>query len=527
MIDRGSLLNFHFKNYFFIFSFAWGIGPSLVSGQIITTVAGNGIPGFSGDGGPALSAMAYDIHSVATDYAGNLYIDDSANERIRRVDAATQIITTVAGNGISGFSGDGGLATLAQFKNINGIAMNTQGDLFIADSGNSRIRKVDKTTGIVTTIAGNGIASFTGDGGPAVSASLRSPCGIFVDALGNIYIADTYNCRIRRVDGTTGIMTTVAGNGTCGYSGDGGLAAAGELYFPFGVAADAGQNIFIADTYNNLIRRVDAVSGIITSAAGNGIRGFGGDGGPAASASLFNPNGVIVDSDGSLFISDSTNNRVRKIDGSTGIISTIAGKGAAFYSGDGGPAALADLNSPSSLAEDGGKNIYIADSNNNRARKVASFLAAATWSPTSTATVTATPPPLPASTSTPTLSPTAAFTATRTPFPTATPTLPAAFTPAATSTPACETHVWPDPFNPATAIGGFLKISCIPTGGTVSFFTLSGELVRTVQEVNGLALWDGQNRNGILVSAGVYFYVIQQGEKPVRSGKLIVMNSRG
>lgn len=489
------------------------MGPSLALGQMITTVAGNGIPGFSGDGGPAPSAMAYDVHGVAADNAGNLYIDDSANERIRRVDAATQIITTVAGTGISGFSGDGGSASLAEFKNINGIALDSQGDIFIADTGNSRIREVDGATGIVKTVAGNGVAAFSGDGGPATSASLRSACGVALDSLGNIYIADTYNSRVRRVDRITGIITTVAGKDTTGSSGDGGLAVMGELYFPFGVVVDTHQNIFIADTYNNLIRRVDAAAGIITTVAGNGVRGFGGDGGPAASAEFYNPCGIIVDTDGSLFIADSTNNRVRKVDGSTGIISTIAGNGTAFYSGDGGPATLAGLDSPSSVGKDGNGTLYIADANNNRARKVAALLAVATRTPT----------PLP----TPTVSPTPVFTMEPTPSSTMTHTPMATYTPTATSTPIGEIHVWPDPFNPAYAAGGFLKINGLPIGGTVSFFTLSGEKVRKIQEINGMALWDGRNLSGIMVSGGIYFYVIQQGNSVILSGKLIVNSFKG
>ncbi len=440
--------------------------------------------------------MLSDIDGMATDNKGNLFIVDSVNQRIRRVDATTQIITTAAGSGVLGFSGDGGPATLAQFNDIDGVEADIQGDIFIADTGNNRIREVDGASGIVKTIAGNGTAVFSGDGSPATSASLRYPSGVSLDAQGNVYIADTYNNRIRMVNQATGMISTVAGIGTYGYSGDGGSALLGQLHFPLGVAVDALGNIFIADTSNHRIRRVNKSDGVMTTIAGNGVQGFGGDGGPAAASSLNDPGGVIVDAAGNLFIADTGNHRIREVDGSTGYISTIAGTGTAFYSGDGGPAILACLNSPTSVGKDGEGSLYIADDNNNVVRKVAALLVIATHTPTPLSTITSTP------------------TKSVTPMATATPTT--------TLTPVCESHVWPDPFNPAYASGGVLKVSCVPSGGTVSFFTLSGELVKKIQEVDGMAFWNGQNQNGALVSTGVYFYVIQQGEKLTRSGKLIV-----
>jgi sugar lactone lactonase YvrE len=501
----------------FLFLLAYGMGAPLVFSQTITTVAGNGNPGFSGDGGPAISAMLSDVNGLAADAAGNLYIVDSSNQRVRRVDQATQAITTVAGDGIFGFSGDGGPATAARFDDIQGVALDLQGDLFIADTYNFRVRKIDQSTGAVKTVAGDGAAVFAGDGGPATLASLRYPCGVALDAQNNIYIADSSNNRIRRVDAMTGIMTTVAGNGNYGFSGDGGPALQGEFRVPYGVAVDSQGNLFIADTANNRIRRVDSATGLLSTVAGNGVGGFGGDGGPAVSAGLYSPWGVILDTAGSFFIADYRNQRVRKVDGSTGVISTVAGTGIASYSGDGGPAILADLHGPSSVAKDGAGNLYIGDDNNSRVRKVAALLVVSTPAPTST--ITYTPTSIPTSTPALTATPTPSFTPTASLLPTVT------YTPTTTHTPVCETHVWPDPFDPHTAVGGVLKVGCVPYGGTVCFFTLSGERVRNIPEAGGMALWDGRNQYGILVSPGVYFYAVQQGEKTVQSGKLIVRTS--
>ena len=516
MIHLNFLSTFHpyysIQKYLFLV-LAYGIGLSSVFAQTITTVAGNGTPGFSGDRGPALSAMLSDIDGMATDNIGNLFIVDSVNQRIRRVDSVTQIITTAAGNGIIGFAGDGGPAVLAQFNDIDGVEVDAQSNLFIADTGNNRIREVDGATGIIKTVAGNGGSVFSGDGGPANLASLRYPSGVSVDPQGNIFIADTFNNRVRRVDKATGIIKTVAGIGTYGYSGDGGSALLGELHFPLGVAVDAWGNIFIADTSSHRIRRVDKASGTITTIAGNGVQGYGGDGGSAQTANLNSPGGVIVDAAGNLFIADTGNHRIREVDGFSGLIKTVAGTGTAFYSGDGGPATLAELNSPTSVGKDGNGNLYIADDNNNVVRKIAALLAVATLTPLPVPSLTPTPTP--------------AFTMAATPSPSTTLTPMDTLTPTSTSTPICEPHVWPDPFSPAAATGGVLKVSCVPLGGTVSFFTLSGELVRRIQEVGQMALWDGQNRNGILVSTGVYFYVIQQGAKVIQTGKLIVKNPRG
>ena len=338
---------------------------SLSPGSIISTIAGNGTAGYSGDGGPAASAELNSPSGVAVDFSGNIYIADYKNNRIRRVDASG-VISTVAGKGTAGYSGDGGPASSAELSTPSGVAVDTSGNIYIADSSNNCVRKVD-ASGVISTVAGNGTAGYSGDGGPAVSAELSSPSGVAVDTSGNIYIADDKNNCIRKVD-ASGVISTVAGNGTGGYSGDGGPATSAELSTPSGVAVDASSNIYIADSSNNCIRKVDA-SGVISTVAGKGTGGYSGDGGPASSAELSSPFGVAVDASGNIYIADDKNNRIRKVDAS-GVISTVAGNGTGGYSGDGGPATSAQLNSPSGLAVDSSGNIYIADTTNYRVREV-------------------------------------------------------------------------------------------------------------------------------------------------------------
>jgi sugar lactone lactonase YvrE len=338
------------------------------SGQL-TVVAGDGSRGFSGDGGPATSASLSQPYGVAVDGSVNLYIADRSNSRIRRVDATTGIITTVAGNGSYGFNGDGGPATAASLFAPAGVALDGSGNLYIADTGNHRIRRVDATTGTITTVAGDGSSGFSGDGGPATSASLSQFYGVALDGSGNVYIADVANDRIRQVDVVTGTITTVAGDGSRGFSGDGGRATAASLNAPTGVTVDSSGNLYIADSRNYRVRRVDVAAGIITTVAGNGIYGFSGDGGPATAASLSFPWGVALDGSGNLHIADTNNNRIRRVDAS-GIITTVAGDGIYGFSGDGGPATAASLRSPTGVALDGSGNLYIADTNNNRIRRV-------------------------------------------------------------------------------------------------------------------------------------------------------------
>ena len=332
----------------------------------ITTVAGGGGYGFSGDGGPATNASLDRPWGVAVDGSGNLYIADTFSHRIRKVSVAGTI-TTVAGGGASGSLGDGGPATNTSLSWPNGVAVDASGNLYIADTQHNRIRKVSPG-GTITTVAGNGDwADFYGDGGPATSASLNQPLGVAVDASGNLYIASTYNNRIRKVS-AGGTITTVAGNGVEGLSGDGGPATSASLDQPAGVAADAFGNLYIADTENSRIRKV-SVGGTITTVAGMGGRGFSGDGGPATSASLYGPYGVAVDAFGNLYIADTENRRIRKVSVG-GTITTVAGNGGKGFSGDGGPATSASLYTPQAVALDASGNLYIADLNNNRIRKV-------------------------------------------------------------------------------------------------------------------------------------------------------------
>ncbi len=348
--------------------FAFAPSPAAAPGDI-NTVAGNGTFGFSGDGGPATSASMSNPEGVFVDGLGNIYIADERNHRIRKVDTSGNI-TTVAGNGIAAFSGDGGPATSASLRFPTGVFVDGSGVIYIADSQNDRIRKVN-TLGIISTVAGGGFAEFFSAGRLATDASLAGPTGVYVDGLGNIYIADTGSHRLHKVD-TLGIISTVAGDGTAAFSGDGGPATSAWLSLPRGVFVDGSGNIYIADYNNQRIRKVDT-SGIINTVAGNGTGGFSGDGGPATSASLNFPVGVFVDGLGNIYFADSSNHRIRKVD-TSGNIFTVAGSGgtgfgAGGFSGDGGPAASASLNFPNGVFVDGLGNIYIADSN-YRIRKV-------------------------------------------------------------------------------------------------------------------------------------------------------------
>ncbi len=319
----------------------------------IGTVAGNGLASYGGDGGPATSAQIDFPYSLAVDAAGDLFIADTYNNRIREVNASTHVITTVAGNGSYGFSGDGGLATSAELDNPEGVAVDAAGDLFIADTYNSCIREVKAGTHVISTVAGMGdYFGFSGDGGLATSAELGDPEGVAVDAAGDLFIADTYNSCIREVNAGTKDISTVAGIGEYyGYSGDGGLATSAELDEPAGVAVDAGGDLFIADTYNSCVREVTASTKDISTVAGIGeYYGYSGDGGLATDAELDEPNDIAVDTSGNLFIADSYNSCIREVTASTKDISTVAGIGEYYgYSGDGGLATSTNWMSPMAL----------------------------------------------------------------------------------------------------------------------------------------------------------------------------------
>jgi len=335
----------------------------------LSVVAGNGTAGFSGDRGAASDAQLSSPRGMAIDSSGDLFVADTFNHRIRRVDPQG-VITTIAGTGTAGFSGDGGPAVSAQLNNPTSVTLDSFGNLLIADLANDRIRMVD-TSGVITTVAGNGAEGFNGDGIPAVNAALNNPIGIALDTSGNLFIADLGNQRIRKID-TSGVITTVAGNGTRGYSGDGAPATAAQLSFPRGVAVDSSGNILIADTFNDVVREVDT-SGIITTVAGGAplpAPGTGvGDGGPATSAHLSNPTTVAMDSTGRMLIADQLDSRIRAVD-SSATITTIAGNGEFSFSGDNGPATGAELSEPYGIAVDNTGDLLIADTPNGRVRKV-------------------------------------------------------------------------------------------------------------------------------------------------------------
>jgi len=331
--------------------------------QIITTVAGNGSGGYTGDGGQATNAELNGPDGIAFDSYGNMYIADEVNNIIRKV-TSSGIITTFAGGGSS--LGDGGQATNAQLASPTAVLFDATGNLYIADYSNNRIREVN-TVGIITTIAGTGTLGYSGDGGQATNAQLNKSAGITFDATGNFYIADEGNNCIRKVT-TAGIITTIAGTGTSGYSGDGGQATAAEMYNPTGVVFDVVGNLYIADYPNNRIRKVNT-SGIISTIAGTGASAYSGDGGQATAAELWLPSQIKFDISGNLYIADAHNNRIRMIN-TLGIITTVAGNGTAGYSGDGGQATTAELNLSYGVALDALNNVYIADYNNNRVRKI-------------------------------------------------------------------------------------------------------------------------------------------------------------
>jgi sugar lactone lactonase YvrE len=340
------------------------------SGTVIR-VAGGLRYGYAGDGGPATLAQLSRPQGLAVDRAGNLYIADTQNNAIRKV-LPNGVIVTIAGNGSWGFSGDGGPATSAQLATPSGVAVDSSGNLFISDSSNSRVRKV-ASTGIITTLAGNGTPGYPGDGGPAINAQLGWPTGIAADNNGNVFIAEESTHRIRRVS-PNGVIDTVAGTGIAGFGGDGGPATSAQLASPVGVAVTGGGSLFVVQLGWARVRMVSPGGTITTVACCGTPYEFSGDGGPAISAGLFNPYGIAVDPAGNLFIADTADNRVRKVSPS-GIINTVAGNGGAvIYDeaplGDGGQAANAQLRYPWSVAAGNGGDIFIADTEANRIRRV-------------------------------------------------------------------------------------------------------------------------------------------------------------
>lgn len=337
---------------------------TVTPGRAAATSVGTGTIGYTGDNGAGASATLASPSAVTYDSSGNLYIADTNNHVIRK-QSVSGTITTVAGNGVAGFSGDGGAATSASLDTPTGVAVDANGNIYIADSHNNRIRKV--SSGTISTIAGAGTAGFSGDGAAATAATLNRPSAIAVDAGGTIYIADTNNQRIRKISGTN--ITTIAGNGEQGFTGDGASASAASLDSPTGVAVDASGNVYIADRHNQRIRVVNS-AGTISTVAGSGAvsfaGGYAGDSASATAASLARPTGVSIDANGNVYIADTDNQRVRQL--SSGIIATAAGSGAQGFAGDGSALAGATLNAPKSVATSATGSLAIADTANQRIR---------------------------------------------------------------------------------------------------------------------------------------------------------------
>lgn len=333
------------------------------SAQTITTVGGGGAT--LGDGGPATNARIGNPYGINFDSNGDLYIACGAPNRVRKIDA-NGIITTIAGDGTSGYSGDGGPATNARFRLPTSVVFDSVGNIYISDKLNFAIRKIDAVSGIISTVCGDGIQGYTGDGGPASSARLFSPETIFIDRRGNMYVAENSKHVVRKIS-TSGIITTIAGTGVAGYNGDGILATTAQLYFPQSIAVDDFGQIYIADLSNFRIRKIDSF-GIISTFGGNGVGTYIGDSIPATSAQFF-PNCIKFDNENNLYIGGDNSHRVYKID-EYGYFYTVAGNGLAAHAGDGGLATAASINRPGDVAMDACENLYISENVGNYIRKV-------------------------------------------------------------------------------------------------------------------------------------------------------------
>ena len=338
--------------------------------NIITTSVGTGEKGFAGDGGPADKALLNGPFDVCFDAAGNLYFSDTFNNRVRRVDAASGTITTVAGNGEKSYSGDGGPSTGAALDEPYGVVIDRAGNLYIADRLNRRVRRIDGASGVITTLAGTGEAAYSGDGGPAASAGLAEPNGLaFSPDEKLLYITDVADNRVRVVDLAAGTIVTFAGTGAAEHSGDGGPAAKAGTFGARAVKVAADGTVYILERQGSSLRAVDPRTGIIATIAGTTARGYSGDGGPALEAVFDAPKEMAIDRDGSLLIVDTENHAIRRIDHRTGIVTNLAG-GRQGPGGDGGPAELAGLDRPHGAVVGPDGAVHIGDTNNHRIRKV-------------------------------------------------------------------------------------------------------------------------------------------------------------
>ncbi|WP_435015356.1 hypothetical protein TA3x_002894 [Tundrisphaera sp. TA3] len=332
---------------------------------VIHSDIGTGKRGFAGDGGPASTALLDSPFDLTFDRDGNLYFSDTNNHRIRRVDAKTGVITTVVGSGVKGFGGDGGPATEARLDEPYGVKLDRAGHLFFVDRLNRRVRRVDARTGLITTFAGNGAKAGSGDGGPAADAGLAEPNGIAFDAAGNLYIADVADHRVRKVDASTGIISTFAGTGKGARSGDGGPATQASLFGARAVAVGPNGIVYIAERQGNSLRAVDPASGTIRTLAGTGKKGNSGDGGPADRATFDGPKELCVDRDGNVLIVDTENHAIRRYDLATRTITTVAGTNGRKGSDE------SHLDRPHGVAVGPDGAIFIGDTNNHRIRRVA------------------------------------------------------------------------------------------------------------------------------------------------------------
>ena len=334
----------------------------------IQTYVGTGEAGYAGDGGPALRAACSEPFMCDFDSAGNLFYTESRNNVVRRVDKTTGVVTTVAGTGELGYGGDGGPAIQATMREPYSLQVDGNGDIYIVDRLNAVVRKVDAATGIITTVAGTGEVGYSGDGGPGDQAMLREPNDCFLDGKGGLLIADIQDQRIRRLDLTSGMISTFAGNGDKERSGDGKPALESSFLGSRAVCMDSKGNTYIAEREGNGVRKIDA-SGIMSTVAGTGERGYEGDGGPALTATWGSPKALRCDAQDNVVVVDTENHAIRVIHADSGIVTTIAG-GRLGGEGDGGPATEAAMDRPHGCGIDIDGNIFVADSNNHRVRVV-------------------------------------------------------------------------------------------------------------------------------------------------------------
>lgn len=338
----------------------------------ITTAVGAGRPGFGGDGGPAREALLNGPFDIGFDAEGNLYFSDTFNHCIRRVDRASGTISTIAGCGEPGYAGDGGPAPAARLNEPYGIAVDRAGNIYIADRHNHCVRKLDAYSGTIATFAGNGAAGFGGDGGPAARAGMVEPNGLALDPdQRRLYIADVADHRVRIVDLASGVIATFAGTGAGEHSGDGGPAKAAGIFGARAVKVAADGTVYILERQGSTLRAVEPGSGLIRLVAGSpGVRAYGGDGGPALAATFNAPKEMALDAAGDILVVDTENHAIRAIDLASGSVATIAGSGRQGGDGDGGPATAAALDRPHGAAIGPDGAIYVGDTNNHRIRKL-------------------------------------------------------------------------------------------------------------------------------------------------------------